>query len=56
MGVYNIIFTEAEKAEFSRQLLEKLKNGENRITHLEKELGISKTTIEKLKKQLIDSR
>ena len=56
MGANNIVFTEAEKAVFSQKLLEKLKSGENRITHLEKALGISKTTIKKLYKQLIDNR
>lgn len=56
MGVYNIIFTEEEKAEYKAKLLEKLKNGENRITHLAEQIGVSTTTIKKLKQQLIDER
>lgn len=56
MGVYNIIFTEEEKAEYLKALLQELQNGEDRITHLEEKIGVSTTTIKKFKQQLIDER
>lgn len=56
MGVYNIIFTEQEKTQYLKALLQELENGEDRVTHLEEKIGVSKTTIKKLKQQLIDER
>ncbi len=56
MGVYNIIFTEEEKAKYLKALLQELQNGEDRITHLAEKIGVSTTTIKKFKQQLIDER
>lgn len=57
MGVYNnVAFTEEQKAEYKAKLLEELENGENRDKRLARKIGISETSIKKLRKQLIDER